>query len=64
MNHNWSLEIAHQLINVAAEAKADAVKFQTFKTELLMSQSAPKASYQLETTDVMEDQQLSRERLS
>ena len=56
VNHNGSLEIAHQLVDVAAEAKADAVKFQTFKTERLMSRSAPKASYQLETTDAGESQ--------
>lgn len=46
VNHNGSLEIAKQLIDVAAEAGVDYVKFQTFKTELLVSKSAVKAEYQ------------------
>ena len=35
VNHNGSLEIAKQMIDVAADAGADAVKFQTFKSDLL-----------------------------
>ena len=46
VNHNGSLEIAKQLIDVAAEAGVDYVKFQTFKAELLVSKSAIKAEYQ------------------
>ena len=46
VNHNGSLEIAKKLIDVAAEAGVDYVKFQTFKTELLVSKSAVKAEYQ------------------
>ena len=37
VNHNGSLELAHQLVDAAVEADADAVKFQTFKAERLVS---------------------------
>jgi len=50
VNHNGSLELAHQLVEVAAEAGADVVKFQTFKAEQLASASAPKAAYQVDQT--------------
>jgi N-acetylneuraminate synthase len=56
VNHNGSLEMAKKLIEVAAEAGADAVKFQTFKADKLVSCSAPKAEYQTKTTDVAESQ--------
>lgn len=56
VNHNGSLEMAMQLIDVAAEAGADAVKFQTFKAEKLVSRMAPKAEYQTKTTDPTESQ--------
>ena len=44
------------MINAAAEAGADLVKFQTFKTEDLVTQSAKKAQYQKESTDIEESQ--------
>lgn len=56
VNHNGSLEMARQLVAVAAEAGADAVKFQTFKAERLVSRQAPKAEYQQQTTDSSESQ--------
>ena len=56
VNHNGSLELAKKLIDAAAEAKADAVKFQTFKASKLVSVGAPKAEYQKETTDAGESQ--------
>ncbi len=56
VNHNGDLELAKQLIDIAVEAKADAVKFQTFQAERLASAEAPKARYQLETTDAHESQ--------
>ncbi len=56
VNHNGSLEMAKKLVEVAAEAGADAVKFQTFKADKLVSRSAPKAEYQTRTTDVDESQ--------
>lgn len=56
VNHNGSLEAAIELVDVAVQAGADAVKFQTFKTENLATPNAPKAGYQLQTTDVTESQ--------
>jgi len=56
VNHNGSIKLAKKLIDVASEAGADAVKFQTFKTENLVSKKASKADYQKETTDKKESQ--------
>ena len=46
VNHNGSIELAKQLIDAAADAGGDYVKFQTFKTENLVSKSAKMADYQ------------------
>ena len=46
VNHNGSIELAKQLIEEAAKAGADFVKFQTFKADLLVSKTAKKAEYQ------------------
>jgi N,N'-diacetyllegionaminate synthase len=56
VNHNGSIEIAKKLIDIAKEAGADAIKFQTFKAEKLVSRVAPKAEYQKGTTDKEESQ--------
>src|ERR1043165_2680834 len=56
VNHNGSAESARQLIDVAAQAGADAVKFQTFKAERVVTLDAPKAAYQLRNTEVAESQ--------
>ena len=56
VNHNGDIRIAKQLIDAAAKAGADAVKFQTFKAEKLVCKNAKKAKYQLETTDRTESQ--------
>lgn len=56
VNHNGSIQIAKKLIDVAAESGADAIKFQTFKADKLVSKIAPKAEYQMQTTDVNETQ--------
>ena len=56
VNHNGDLELAKQLVDVATAAGADAVKFQTFKAERMVSAAAPKAEYQLQTTDASESQ--------
>ncbi|WP_353663233.1 N-acetylneuraminate synthase [Hydrogenimonas sp. SS33] len=56
VNHNGKIELAKKMIDAAAEAGADAVKFQTFKTENLVSKKAEKAEYQKTTTDRDESQ--------
>lgn len=56
VNHNGDLGLAKKLIDVAAEAGADAVKFQTFKAENLVTKSARKAKYQTKRTDSSESQ--------
>ena len=56
VNHNGSIDIAKKLIDVAAETGADAVKFQTFKAENVVSRFAAKAEYQKKTTDADESQ--------
>lgn len=56
VNHNGDREMAFQLVKVAADAGADAVKFQTFNAERLAALTAPKAKYQQATTDAMESQ--------
>ena len=56
VNHNGSMDMACELIDVAAEAGADAVKFQTFRADALVAADAPKADYQLNTTDRGESQ--------
>lgn len=63
VNHNGSLDLAKRLIEIAAEAGADAVKFQTFHADRLASGSAPKAEYQLRTTDSAESQREMLQRL-
>lgn len=56
VNHNGSVEMAKQLILTAAKAGADAVKFQTFKSEKVISKYAEKADYQKQTTQNDESQ--------
>ncbi len=56
VNHNGDLDLARRLVDAAAEAGADAVKFQTFRTDALVSAAAPKARYQVETTGEAESQ--------
>lgn len=50
VNHNGKIDLAKKLIDAAKNADADAVKFQTFKTEKILIKEAPKAEYQKETT--------------
>jgi len=57
VNHNGSIELAKKLIDVASEAGADAVKFQTFKASNLVSKTAQKASYQKENMNDEDDSQ-------
>ncbi len=56
VNHNGNLNLAYQLIDAAANANADAVKFQTFKAELVMSKFAEKATYRKENLGTDESQ--------
>ncbi|MDC0466399.1 N-acetylneuraminate synthase [Gammaproteobacteria bacterium] len=56
VNHNGSIDLAKKLIDVAFNSGADAVKFQTFKAEDLVSKNAQKAEYQKKTTDRKESQ--------
>ena len=56
VNHNGSIKMACALIDVAAAAGADAVKFQTFKATEVISRHAPKADYQKLTTSDSESQ--------
>ncbi len=56
VNHDGDLSVALQLVDAAAEAGADAVKFQMFQADRLVAAGAPKAPYQLETTATDESQ--------
>ena len=54
VNHNGDVEVAKRMIEAAAQAGVDAVKFQTFRAERLVSADAPKAEYQIQSTDADE----------
>ncbi len=56
VNHNGDIELAKQLIDVAADAGVDAVKFQTFKADTLVTRNAKKADYQSKNTGTTESQ--------
>ncbi len=56
VNHNGDVNLAKSLVNAAVEAGADAVKFQTWKTELLLTKDAEQAGYQRENTKIVESQ--------
>jgi N,N'-diacetyllegionaminate synthase len=58
VNHNGDINLAKQLIDVAVDAGVDYVKFQTFKSESLVSISAKKATYQIENTKDASENQL------
>jgi len=50
VNHNGSIDLARRLVDVAADAGADAVKFQTFRADKLVTRRAEKAAYQVANT--------------
>ena len=71
VNHNGSIELGKQLIDIAVEANADAVKFQTFRAEELNTKTAPKSTYHIKTTgddrqqswfDLLKTQEILRKR--
>ena len=51
VNHNGDIEIAKKLIDSASKAKADYIKFQTFKAENIVTKMAEKSEYQKSRTD-------------
>ena len=63
VNHNGSLDMAVELVDAAAAAGADVVKFQTFNARNLASAAAPKAAYQVRQTGAEESQLEMLERL-
>jgi N-acetylneuraminate synthase len=56
VNHNGRLDLALALVDAAADAGADVVKFQTFRTDQMTTRAASKADYQLSNTGVVESQ--------
>jgi N-acetylneuraminate synthase/N,N'-diacetyllegionaminate synthase len=67
VNHNGSLDLAFELVDAAVKSGADAVKFQSFKTENIITPQAPKSTYHIETTgskqswfDLLKTQELDR----
>lgn len=56
VNHNGSVELAYELIDAALIAGADAVKFQTFKADKLVTKTASKANYQVKNTNSNDSQ--------
>jgi len=58
VNHNGDLQLAKRLIDAACNAGVDYVKFQTFKSEKLVSKTAQKASYQIQNTKDSTESQL------
>lgn len=56
VNHNGDINLAKKLIDAASDAKVDAIKFQTFKTDKVISINAKKAEYQKKNTENNESQ--------
>lgn len=56
VNHNGSLDRALELVDIAAECRADIVKFQTFRTDALVTKAAPRANYQAKNLQADGDQ--------
>jgi len=63
VNHNGDIDLAKSLIDVAADAKADIVKFQTFSADRQVTNNAPKAQYQKESSNSNESQFLMLKKL-
>ena len=63
INHNGDVLLAKRLIDVAADAEADLIKFQTFSAKNIVTRSVSKADYQYESTDRDESQYAMLEKL-
>ena len=63
INHNGDVLLAKRLIDVAADAEADLIKFQTFSAKNIVTRSVSKADYQYESTDKDESQYAMLEKL-
>jgi N,N'-diacetyllegionaminate synthase len=63
VNHNGDISIAKKLIDAAVNAGADIVKFQTFKTDNLVSKLAKKADYQIQNTENEDSQHIMLKKL-
>jgi len=61
VNHNGERELAEDLVDTAAAAGADAVKFQTFSADRLVSEDAPTAAYQEEQTGIESQREILRQ---
>ena len=56
VNHNGDIELAKRLVDIASECGVDAIKFQTFKAEKVVTKDTPKAEYQIKNTGTNESQ--------
>ena len=56
VNHNGDINLAREMVEVAAESGADWIKFQTFSANNLLTKSSPKAEYQKKNYDSVETQ--------
>lgn len=56
VNHNGDMDLARKLVDAAVDCGVNAIKFQTFKADKLISKYAPKADYQIKTTGAEESQ--------
>ncbi len=54
VNHNGNSDLAFSMVEVSAEAGVDAIKFQTFDTNKLVTRVAPKANYQKQSNNIAE----------
>lgn len=60
VNHNGDVELAHRLVDAAADAGADAVKFQAFRAEGVAAETAPAAAYQVRSAGAISQLELLR----
>ena len=56
VNHNGDVDLARKLVDAAADAGVDAIKFQTYNSDQLVAPDAAKADYQVDTTGAGETQ--------